>query len=692
MFNSSNSTLITNSYLAGATAPSYTPTIVDDFERLTGSTVGPLLTASRSFTGGDVNKIVVVKNARDYAAYRTAPLSWVGKIASVASGVATISTTLGHTLIDVTGQEVLIGTNNFDVLQAACDYCTANNIRVMNLNFTGTAFINPQLSAVAAAQTHTTAYYRGIRVTNKLTIKGLDPDTTILKWGCEDNVIVNANNSLLLPSEYVYGGFVYGISGTSLKLQNLQLAAPDRATTRTNSNVAAIMSAVQNNGEKDIELNNVKITGDRDLGWKIGMYSSRGGHSGYQVQNRFIDTEITANYPITVFSGDGAYQKLYVRDTTIVGGGAKEYRPVQAACANITNGGTTLTITGNDEFSFYDCNSYAADLDVNGTPVVLPLFLINGTYKGRVTSIVSPRVATVYPAASSTFTNANIQMFGRGRGAEGHTMYVHPNVDLDMDGFTVSDTAKLSLHYYSGGSVTGNVGMRTMKNLNFSSAKPAGYPTTLVSGLWEWVSAGLQMDGGNNDANIPYILEDSNVYLYENTNIPVYMDGNSIQGGQFGGGDVVSSTGILDDRGNADVLFDDVQGAYITTEVLNIGIGKTATIQNCGTTTKCSTTITSADTLIINTLKTGDLYFYNGCKGLGKSFTFTNVDIRNTGGFYNYGWAFAGTVWTTPEMVTFLSQSTFTNCTCSSVVYNNMGIYDAATYAGKRLKDNFTVT
>lgn len=641
MFNI-NSSLI-SSYLAGSsTIASYTAPVVADYEEMIATvSVGNQVTIDRTFNSSDVGKLIIIKEGRDYPAYRVAPLTYTGKIDSVALGVATISSPLGHTLL--TGvKDIYIGTNNFDIIQTSINYCAANAINVLRLNYSGTALVNVQLSSIGSSLPHSTDRFRGLILEGlNLKIKGNGIGATRLKWATED--IMNHSST-----EYVYGGFVFG-SG-NYQFEDLELAAPDRLTTRTNTDVTAIRSIFTVNDERSVTLTNVNISGDRDNGWYAGFYNSRGGNVGYRCNYRFINSSITARLPITIFSADGAYISYYVRGLDIVGGGSKEYRPTYLSCANITSGSTNLVVN-DPNFSWYDFNSYVSSN---------PNFTIGGSFNAQVTAIIDYKTATINTPAPSTFTNADIFIKGRGQGSEGHAHYIHPNVDINIDGMTLAQCAHLGMHQHSGGGVPGVSNVQSYKNIIVDTTVPDIYylsATTNFNAAWE-------MDAQN--SSVPYTIEDSNIYFYSNFDVPVIMNNTNIQGGQIGSGTINNCTGNLDSRSTFDVTIDNQKSGSISSTDLTGGT-KNIVINNSGSIGRVAISLVSGNNITITNTNSNGIDINNAFRGAtGNTYIFTNVDIRSypNGPFRFLNASFVS--WTDPEIAQFLTQATFTGCTISA--------------------------
>ena len=643
MFN--NNVSLISSYLATGSGPvvSYTAPVVADYEEMVATVaVGNQVTTDRTFNSGDVGKLIIIKEGRDYPAYREAPITYTGIIDSVALGVATISSSLGHTLL--TGiKNIYIGTNNFDIIQNAINYCDANSIGVLRLNYNGTALVNVQLSAIGPTQYHLAGtQHRGLLVQGfDLKIKGNGIGVTSLKWAAED--IMNH-----LSTEYVYAGFTFGAS--NFEIEDLEITAPDRSTTRTNSDIVAVRSIVATLDERSCTLRNVNIFGERDNGWYSGFYNARGGNVGYRCNFNFINSDITARLPITIFSQDGAYITYYVRGLNITGGGSKEYRPTYLACANITSGSTTLVIE-DPTFSWYDFNSY-----VNANPT----FTINGSFNAEVIAIIDYKTATINTPAPSTFTSADIFVKGRGSAAEGHAHYIHPNVDQDIDGLTLTKCVKLGMHQHSGGGVPGVSTVQNYKNIVVDTT-PADIYTPLTGFTF---NAAWEMDAAN--SGVPYTIENCDIYFYSNYELPVIMDNTYIRGGQIGGGTITNCTGTLDTRSSYTVTIDNQKSGYISSRDLTGGV-KDIVITNSGTSDKVGIDLWGGKNISITDTLTKGIIIYDGFRGAtGSIYTFTNVDIRGYPGgpftFFNAGF----TSWTNPEIEQFLTQATFTGCTISA--------------------------
>jgi len=647
MFNNNSKLLINNL----SDSVFYIAPVIADFERLLGNVVGNEVTANRTFVEGDIGKVIVIKEARNFATYREAPLSWNGVINSINAGKAVVSSPRGDILINVFEKEVLIGTNNFDIIQTALDYCATMSYTKLKLDFNGTAYIVPEFSSMANAQTHNNTFYRGLRITNNITIEGISKHTTILKWGVEDVMKTTASST-----EFNYAAFVWGSFEPTLK--KIRIEAPDRLTTKTNTLVSCLRSFQIASGRKSFELNDVNIGGyglnPRDNGWYAGFECSLGGDIGYTVMNKFINSSITARNPINQFN-QNSYKTLFIRNLEVIGGGSKEYRDPYINAVTISSGSTTLTVE-DPYFSWYDFNSY------NGSNAI---FTIDGTFNAEIVTIINCKTATINLPAPSTFTSKTIFVKGRGNGAEGHAIYCHPNVGLDINGLTVSNCLKLSMHDYSGGGQSGVRQKADLKNIVVTPFVPNA--TDTLFGV-PFISAPWEMSGANL-GSLPYFdIDGVNLTFYSNDYIPVRLRNSHIINGQFGGGTVFNCTGTLDSRTSANVSFDTINGAnvFIYLTQLVDGSGKTDTLTNLGLTNRIGSIVCFSGTNInITNANIKDIEFYRALAGPGRSFTFTNLDIRFRD---NVVFGFTGG-WTSPEITTFISQSTFTNCTCSAAVH-----------------------
>ena len=246
-----------------------------DFERLCGittiynGTIGKwqATNTQRPFNAADSGKMIVIKEARSYLAYRKAPFTLNAIIEKVVGNVATISSydaANAGVIIAVTGKCGWLATDNFDVMQAAIDSCAARGKKILVMNYRGTAYIVPNRSS----RPRISLYRPGLMVRNDLTIRGYDSSKTFIKAGGEDiSRVIEAENPF-------YSAFI--VNACSFTLKKMTLLSADRASTnRDHQNVAAVYGNPDDNYGQKIFIDSSSIYSEDDngfTGWGVGVY------------------------------------------------------------------------------------------------------------------------------------------------------------------------------------------------------------------------------------------------------------------------------------------------------------------------------------------------------------------------------------------------------------------------------------
>lgn len=337
----------------------------DDFERLTGATRGHQLTASRPFTETDIGKVVVVKKGRVYMDYKLAPIAWNGYISAVAEGVATLSSSLNGAaygdpetqLVNVARQEILVGSNNFDDIQAAIDSAIAAKKKLLKLQRSAPckqAYVVPSLSAVCRAQQ---TNYKGLTVNGNLILTTTDADVTIpiLKFGTEELAGIDGWQK----DYFHYNGLNYG---GLVELWDMQMEGADIVSTKSQVYVTGFHAV--NTGPRGLVLRNFKLLSPNlKYGWYSGIEEVNTEGAGRGVGNEKLkivlqDAEIQAGCPVTIFSQNGAVKRYVVRNGRIRGGAKPTWKGPFSATRLVTKDGFTYLTVENDEFSFCDATSY----------------------------------------------------------------------------------------------------------------------------------------------------------------------------------------------------------------------------------------------------------------------------------------------------------------------------------------------
>jgi len=214
---------------------------------------GATVRSSTAFTDSDIGKILVVKDARSYPTYRKAPMTLTARITAVNAGDCSITILDGEgSILNAIEKTGWMATDNFDVLQKAIDTCNARGKPYLYLNYTGTAYVVPTLSA----RTRPAANVASLVVNNNLRIYGIDSGATKLKWGMEDIQRVGALNV-----HQQYCGF--WLNSASLTLKNLSMLSADRTSTRNDhQNIYAIYGNIESNYGQNIRIENAAIRGN----------------------------------------------------------------------------------------------------------------------------------------------------------------------------------------------------------------------------------------------------------------------------------------------------------------------------------------------------------------------------------------------------------------------------------------------
>ncbi len=168
----------------------------------------------------------------------------------------------------------------------------------------------------------------------------------------------------------------------------------------------------------------------------------------------------------------------------------------------------------------------------------------------RVTGIISPNTANFEwkNGSVASIANATAIFNDNGRTAEGHAMYIHPNVSCRFSNFTVKNCLHLALHHYSGGGVLG-------QRLYFEMDGVKVLPTDLyVLENGKGFVAPLEFTMENNPPNLPVVISNSSFKLYQ-TSAVLKAKNCNILGGQCDGGSFENCTGAIDIWGASPTTF-----------------------------------------------------------------------------------------------------------------------------------------
>ena len=576
------------------------------------------------FTVADVGKVIAIKNARLYKAYSTATLTLNAIVKEVKNGKATIESPHQNQARNVQNAEALFGTNNFDAIQNALDFCFANGKKQLLLNYTGTAYVVPFFSDLCKSHGRNGGgNTSGFIVKGNIEMKGLGTARTKIKTGAEDLVYLQPEEEFKFDLFYLDA--VPNGSVENKTFRDFTIIGADRASTAIrNRNV------VCRTNYADFQVMNVlweRVDIDGKTGFDEGFTTSRGGRWNangtvkdfcqYTIRNcnwsNYGLLSIFSQVPAQHANAINGAKKVLVENTVFDGGGIPTMRKYRNAASTI---GKKLTIN-TPGFSFYNFNSYTSDndrqplitiedaietsikrlvnnydntkdieiemkmqatsdyfdiyiTDANNNETFLLqaghstkgsnlLHLVTGPISGdifkagnkvrlvwqklqcRVTNILSPATANIEWKTDgiTSISNATAVFNDNGRTAEGHALYIHPNVSCRFKNFTIKNCLHLALHHYSGGGVLG-------QRLYFEMDGVRVLPTDLyiLENGKDYV-APLEFTMENNPPNLPIIIDNSSFKLYQ-TGAFLKVKNSNILGGQCDGGSFENCTGAID--------------------------------------------------------------------------------------------------------------------------------------------------
>jgi hypothetical protein len=208
-----------------------------DFERICGIATNYNATTlqweatctGRPFTIADTGKILVVKNARSYTAYRKNPFTLNAIITAVEGNTAIITSidrygtnnSFAGVIKAVTAECGFVATDNFEVMQQAIDSCAARGKHTLKMNYTGTAYLVPQRSSRIMPKSK----QKSLLINNRLEIRGYDSSQSKMKWGLEE---ISRVDETTMP---FYAAFT--VQGCTFSLKKMTLLSPDRGSTNT---------------------------------------------------------------------------------------------------------------------------------------------------------------------------------------------------------------------------------------------------------------------------------------------------------------------------------------------------------------------------------------------------------------------------------------------------------------------------
>lgn len=443
---------------------------VADLERITIGTVASSTTitaAPGTFTSSDVGKVICIKLARSYLYYSQLHYTLTTTITAYTnSGQVEVATAPDFTM---SSADAYYFTNNYDQIQAALDYCALHNVGLLLADQAGTYGIAPLFSTTAQAQSD-----KGFHITAPIHFQGSGKGVTNFKWSIEDNIFVSQD------SMYNSAGFIIYTPG-SVILSDFTAYSPDRFRTEYVSSGLKFQTYKTGLGYSipgSYLQNNVDIIGDSAGGyqyymlqWSVaGENSANAGIGGafvYQVQNSHIQV---GGSGYSIFSNDTSGKLWNPVNNLMEGAGSPLLRLQPGNVGNVTTGTNAFSIVTTDTaYSLYDGTS---QYDTSDRHYLVQLISGTDTFNTRIDSILSPTTALLHDNAPITFTNALVYLYPISGFAEGHMMYIHPNVNIVCDNIEVRNCNKYAMHVYSGGGVNGHATMRRYNNCNNTLINP----------------------------------------------------------------------------------------------------------------------------------------------------------------------------------------------------------------------------
>lgn len=414
--------------------------------------------ATCSFTSSDVGKVVAIKRARIDTAYSMKRVSMNAYIQSVSNG----TTIVIDSFIDITGADEMIwGTNNWVAFQQMYEYANTYNIRNIVIG-EGSYYVN-----ALGVNLKSFAGIDGMIQRGAINITGSGATRSILKYGPEDVQRINENSIVNYRAIYMVGD-------GHRELSDFTIESPDRVSTGTApGHTRGIYSEARVNSDISLTLNsvNIKPGGNIEDGFSHAIEQSLGGtwDVGADSVINMVRFELNncvigaGSQVITFFSQDGPCKELIVNDCELDGGGILN-TATYLGVASMASGSNILTINV-DTFSFYDIRSqYATDR--------LPLVKLSGTTDFITASITNRNTAVMTTNAGSTFSNVDFTWTANNDNVEGHGMYLHPNVSVDIKDLNHTNIRGNAINYFTGSGQPGRT--RIFRLDNYRATTPTG--------------------------------------------------------------------------------------------------------------------------------------------------------------------------------------------------------------------------
>lgn len=413
--------------------------------------------ATCSFTAADVGKVVAIKRSRIDTAYSMKRVSMNAYIESVSSG----TTIVIDSFIDVTGADEMIwGTNNWVAFQQMFEYANTYNIRNVSIG-EGSYYVNAlgvNLKAFASIN--------GMIQRGAISIAGSGATSSVLKYGPEDVQRVSEDSIVQYRA-------IYMVADGHRDFSNFTIESPDRVSTGTApAHTRGIFSEARSGSDISLTMNkvNVKSGGLVTDGFSHAVEQSQGGEwdSGTDSIINMIRFELNdcileaASQVVTFFSQDGPCKELVINDCEFNGGGVLN-TATYAGVASMTSGSNILTI-GVDTFSFYDIRSqYSTDR--------LPLVELDGGTDFTTASVTNRNTAVMTTNAGSTFSSVDFTWTANSDNVEGHGMYIHPNVSVDVKNLNNTNVNGNAINYFTGSGQPGRT--RRFRLDNYKATTPS---------------------------------------------------------------------------------------------------------------------------------------------------------------------------------------------------------------------------
>lgn len=402
--------------------------------------------AASTFSSTDTGKVICIHKVRNISSYTTSDSGAVtARIKTyISPTVVRIDSTCSYTFTD---SFAYWGTENYDLIQSGIDFCNSSGTGQFILDKQGTYGIFPKLSRRSAPPVG----YIGFNLNAPVNITGCGKGITNLKWSVEDDIHITESEN------YLFNGFCIMDTG-SYSITNLTMLSPDRYNLQVVNAFGA--SAVKVNGNiilpGSFSLSNVDILGDSaakkynsdwDLQWAQAYTNTSLADSTSYYMSTIKDVNSSVSFiGLHVYAGNGHSKGVKTENVTMYGSGSYKVDQTFSNCASVSSSSTALTVSGIRGFSWYSFTNSTAEYD---RAYLVTISDGVHTFSDTMGTITSPNVLQLRHASSFTFTNATITVVTpQNMVCDGHQMYIHDNIDLDLRNTVSIDCKGLDLQHF----------------------------------------------------------------------------------------------------------------------------------------------------------------------------------------------------------------------------------------------------